>query len=392
MEAALKILSLVEATTVNAVAKNVFEFSYSAQELNEKAPDFPAIDDLIVTFTRSNDRSSNEFLTAARELGLQVQVIPERRRFDLTVIPTLRRIVEEATPHLIVTHSVKSHFLLWRSRLWQTYPWIAFHHGYTTTDLKMRAYNRLDRWSLPKADRLLTVCDAFARELAAITHVPIEKIAVQHNSIRPRPAPSAKAVQNLRSSLGITDDERVMLAAGRLSREKAHIDLISAFKLLREQNPQLKSKLVIVGDGPERAKLEGTVRSYALESDVIFTGQQSNVQPFYAIADVFVLPSHSEGSSNVLLEAMAAGVPIIATAVGGVPEMIEDNQSALLVPANDPSALSAAISRLLTDGDLAHRLTSNASALVSNRFSPEEYVRSLTEIYHQVAQRTNMAS
>ena len=78
MEAALKILSLVEATTVNAVAKNVFEFSYSAQELNEKAPDFPAIDDLIVTFARSNDRSSNEFLTAARELGLQVQVIPER--------------------------------------------------------------------------------------------------------------------------------------------------------------------------------------------------------------------------------------------------------------------------------------------------------------------------
>jgi len=394
MEAALKILSLVEATTVNAVAKNLFEFSCSAHELHERAADFPAIDDLIVTFTRqrSTDRPSNEFLTAAGELGLQVKVIPERRRFDLAVIPALRRIVEDTTPHLIVTHSVKSHFLLWRSRLWQTHPWVAFHHGYTTTDRKMRVYNRLDRWSLPKADRLVTVCDAFARELAAITRVPIEKIAVQYNSIRPRAAPSAETVRNLRSSLGFADDERVVLAIGRLSREKAHTDLLSAFKLVRDKHPQLKSKLVIVGDGPERANLVATSRSYAFESEVIFAGQQSEVRPYYSIADVFVLPSHSEGSPNVLLEAMAAGVPIIATAVGGVPEMIEDNQSALLVPANDPSALSAAISRLLTDGDLAHRLTSNASALVSNRFSPEEYVRSLTEIYHQVAQCRNMAS
>ena len=394
MEEALKILSLVEATTVNAVAKNVFEFSCSAHELNEKTTDFPAIDDLIVTFTRqrSHDRSSNEFLTAASELGLQVKVIPERSRFDLAVIPALRRIVEDTTPHLIITHSVKSHFLLWRSRLWQTYPWIAFHHGYTTTDRKMRVYNRLDRWSLPKADRLVTVCNAFARELAATTRVPIEKIAVQHNSIRTRPVPSAETVQSLRSSLGVADDERVLLAAGRLSREKAHIDLISAVKLLRHQNPQLKSKLVIVGEGPERAKLEGTVRSWALESDVTFTGQQSNIQPFYAIADVFVLPSHSEGSPNVLLEAMAAGVPIIATAVGGVPEMVEDNQSALLVPANNPPALSDAIARLLTDRDLADRLTANASELASRRFSPEEYVRALAEIYHQVVQRKNTAS
>ena len=114
--------------------------------------------------------------------------------------------------------------------------------------------------------------------------------------------------------------------------------------------------------------------------------------PGYARNRVSPLNFLDWSEQSRVFDSMAAVVPIIATAVGGVPEMIEDNQSALLVPANDPSALSAAISRLLTDGDLAHRLTSNASALVSNRFSPEEYVRSLTEIYHQVAQRKNMAS
>ena len=394
MESTFKFLSLVEATTINAVAKNVFEFSRSARELNEKTRDFPAIDDLIVTFRRQrpNDQISNEFVRSAGELGLHFQVIPERRRFDLTVIPALRRIVEETTPQLIVTHSVKSHFLLWRSRLWQRYPWIAFHHGYTTTDRKMRVYNHLDRWSLPKADRLVTVCNAFARELAGTTRVPIEKIAVRHNSVRPQPPPAAEAVQNLRTSLGIADHERVVLAVGRLSREKAQIDLISAFKLMRDNNPQLKSKVVIVGDGPERATLAAAVRSCGFEKDVVFAGQQSEVRPYYAMAEVFVLPSHSEGSPNVLLEAMAAGVAIVATTVGGVPEMIEDNQSALLVPANNPSGLSAAISRLLTDDDLAGRLTSNALALVVNRFSPEEYVRSLMKIYRGVAQREKIAS
>jgi len=394
LESTFKFLSLVEATTINAVAKNIFEFSRSARELNEKTRDFPAIDDLIVTFRRQrpNDQIPNEFVRSAGELGLHLQVIPERRRFDLTVIPALRRIVEETTPQLIVTHSVKSHFLLWRSRLWQRYPWIAFHHGYTTTDRKMRVYNHLDRWSLPKADRLVTVCNAFARELAGTTRVPIEKIAVRHNSVRPQPPPAAEAVQNLRTSLGIADHERVVLAVGRLSREKAQIDLISAFKLMRDNNPQLKSKVVIVGDGPERATLAAAVRSCGFEKDVVFAGQQSEVRPYYAMAEVFVLPSHSEGSPKVLLEAMAADVAIVATTVGGVPEMIEDNQSALLVPANNPSGLSAAISRLLTDDDLAGRLTSNASALVVNRFSPEEYVRSLMKIYRGVAQREKIAS
>src|SRR5207248_7230096 len=110
---------------------------------------------------------------------------------------------------------------------------------------------------------------------------------------------------------------------------------------------------------------------------IIFAGQVTDVRPFYAMSDAFVLPSHTEGSPNVLLEAMAARVPIVATAVGGVPEIVENEESALLVPANDPAALAAAIVRLLTDADLGRRLTMNAAETVSKNHSPEEYVRSL---------------
>ena len=115
-----------------------------------------------------------------------------------------------------------------------------------------------------------------------------------------------------------------------------------------------------------------------------FTGQLSDIQPFYAMADVLVLPSHSEGSPNVLLEAMAANLPIVATAVGGVPEIVEDSKSALLVPASDPTAMATAIARVLADRHLAEQLTQNSAALVATRYAPEKYVRSLVEIYRKV--------
>ena len=383
---AIKILSIVEATTINAVAKNVLEFHRAARELHEQSPDFPQIVACIVTFERNrdSDQSPNEFVSVARQSDLEVEVVPERRRFDLGVLPALRNVIAQQQPDIVVTHSVKSHFLLWRSRVWREFPWVAFHHGYTTTDLKMRAYNRLDRWSLPIADRLVTVCEAFARELATTTGVAFEKISVQHNSIRQGPAVAADDVRALRTRLGIANGERVVLTVGRLSREKAHIDLLAAYKFLQNANPAIPSKLIIVGDGPERARLEAAVDAHGLRERVIFTGQVSDVQVFYAAADVFVLPSHSEGSPNVLLEAMAASLPIVATSVGGVTEVVKDEESALLVPAHNSQALAAAIERVLTDQDLASRLTTNSTALIAERFTPQKYVRALVEIYRDV--------
>lgn len=382
----LRILSLVEATTINAVAKNVLEFHRSANELSQSSADFSTIVGVVVTFERSREPSAapNEFVTAARELGLAEEIIPESRRFDLNVLPKLKKVISTHSPDIVVTHSVKSHFLLWRSHLSRQFPWVAFHHGYTSTDRKMRVYNRLDRWSLPSADRLVTVCHAFARDLSSRTGVAFDDISVLHNSIRPQAPPPETEVRALRSRFGLASDERLVLAVGRLSKEKAHADLIAAFARLRKSNPEIKTKLIIVGDGPERRRLEAAADSFGCKESIVFAGQVSDVWPFYSAAEVFALPSHSEGSPNVLLEAMAAGIPIVATEVGGVPEMVESEQSALLVPPNDPPALAAAIARVLTDRNLTQRLTANASSLVETRYTPENYVRSLIEIYREV--------
>jgi glycosyltransferase involved in cell wall biosynthesis len=382
----MKIVSLIEATTINAVAKGAIEFLRTARELAQRSEDFPQIDGSFVTFARggSQAESSNEFVASARNEGIEVDIVTERRRFDLNVIPALKTIVEQRLPDLVVTHSVKSHFLMWRSDLGKKVPWLAFHHGYTTTDRKMRLYNRLDRWSLPKADQLLTVCHAFARELSGITKIPTEQILVQHNAIRPKPQPTPEAVKALKDNLSITADERVVLSVGRLSKEKAHGDLIAAFMRLGETRPDLNSKLVIVGDGPERHRLESTANGSREGERIVFAGQVNDVQPFYAMADVFVLPSHREGSPNALLEAMAAGVPVVATAVGGVPEIVSNGESALVVPSHDPRSIAEAIARALTDNDLRQRVTAKAAELIATVHAPETYVSSLIEIYSSV--------
>ncbi len=151
-----------------------------------------------------------------------------------------------------------------------------------------------------------------------------------------------------------------------------------------ERNPELACKLIIVGDGPERGRLEAAAESFGLRDRVTFAGQTGNVPLFYAAADLMALPSHSEGSPIVLLEAMAANLPVVATSVGGVPEMVKDNESALLVPPSDPQAMTAAITRVLTDTGLAERLTKNAAALVATRYTPENYVRNLIGIYSEI--------
>ena len=152
-----------------------------------------------------------------------------------------------------------------------------------------------------------------------------------------------------RASLSIADDERVVLAAGRLSREKGHIDLVAALDHLRHTTPEIKVRLIIVGDGPERQRLERASHSLGVSERVAFAGQVNNIDVYYAMADMLALPSHSEGSPNVLLEAMAAGVPVVATEVGGVPEIVTHDESALLVSQRDPHAMAAAIGRVLTD-------------------------------------------
>jgi glycosyltransferase involved in cell wall biosynthesis len=373
----VRILAMVEPHSLSGSAKAVVEF---AREAAREYPEVPKIDLSILTFERAQGESA--LRKVFRDLAIPVDVILERGRFDTNVISQLRAASEKRRAEVVWSNSVKSHFLVRYARLNQSMRWVAFHHGYTTTDLKMRIYNQLDGWSLPRADHVLTSAAAFVEELVQ-KKVLRQKIHVQHMPVRPfTPVPEIKK-KELRDRMGFDDRARVLLCVGRLSHEKGQTDLVRAFPKIRELVGDSLIRMVLVGDGPERPRIEGLCRRLHLSDVVVLAGQQNDVDPYYGIADVLLLPSLSEGCPNVLLEAMAAGVPVIATEVGGVPEVATSGRDAILVGKHDMSALASATAELLKDQGLRHRLSSCAREIVLRK-TPQAFFKSIASVFGKV--------
>ncbi len=376
----LRVLSLLDANAVTGPAKNLMQLARGVNAGTEARISIATI----ARIGADGTIPPNPFTEAARAFGIEIDVMGERYRYDPGVGKQLRAIAERRKPDVIETHGVRMHFLARTSGLAAKIPWVAFHHGYTAEDLKMRAYNQIDRWSLRRASRIFTDCEPFSEQLAGFG-IAREKLRALPSSIEIREPATPEQIAALRESLKIAPDERVILSIGRLSGEKAQADLIAAAALL----PDRKFRLVLVGDGPERNRLQDAAVAAGLAGAVIFAGHQRDVRPFYGLADVFVLSSLSEGSPNVLLEAMAAGTPIVSTSVGGVPEMIENGWSGLLVPRANPTALAEAIDRMLADPAMAKEFTRNAAAVVRERFSPAAYRKVVLEAYRAVQSRND---
>ncbi len=169
---------------------------------------------------------------------------------------------------------------------------------------------------------------------------------------------------------------------------KGHKILLEAVRKLIDTRPQLK--FVIAGDGPLREELSAERKRLKLEKNVFFLGHIPDVEDLLAAADLFVLPSLKEPFGIVLLEAMAARLPIVATNAGGVPEIIKD-ESGILVPPNDSGALAAAIDKLLNDTDYQRTLVNNAFQRVSTEFSIKKMVDLTDELYQDCLRRKPVA-
>lgn len=377
----IRVLAIMEASSVTGPAKNLLQFcnwTRSAEARNSGVN----LSVAIATFCREpdGDGRSNAFVQAACSQAIDIHIIREQFAFDRRILPQLRNLIDTLRPDLIQTHNVKSGFVYSRLRPRPRVPWIAFQHGYTVPDLKMRIYNQLDRLTLRSADRVVTVCQAFVPQLLAYGVQP-DRVRILHNSILPPPPVSQSDQLQLRREFGLGPDDTVILNIGRFSKEKGHADLLKALSLLRRQNPDLEWKLILVGTGPEQPRIARLSAELGLTDRVVMAGFRSAVTPFFAISGLFVLPSHSEGSPNVLLEAMASRLPIVATQAGGTPEIAGDGETALLVEVRNPPAMAHAIRRLMLEKATRRRLADAAYARVVERFSPDCYRSLLVSIY-----------
>jgi sugar transferase (PEP-CTERM/EpsH1 system associated) len=192
-------------------------------------------------------------------------------------------------------------------------------------------------------------------------------------------APDPAATERLRRAWHIQPETKLIGTVGRLVPPKGHTYLLDAATRLRDRAPKLR--IAIVGDGPLRPALEAQTRSLGLSDTVIFTGIRREVPEILALLDLFVLPSLWEGLPIALLEAMAAGRPVVATRVGGVPEVVVDGTTGRLVATSDPDALANAILTLLQDPDLRRRMGAAGQARVRKHFSVERMVKDMDQLY-----------
>ena len=240
-----------------------------------------------------------------------------------------------------------------------------------STSIGSRRFERVMRWSDRYADAVTAVSNVVARAQIEAGSVPAEKVTVIYNGIDLRrfARPPSSEIEAHRARLGLSEG-RVLLCVGRLEPEKDHAQLLRAFKKLLTKVNDIT--LVLVGPGRLEAELRALASSLGIAERVRFAGQISPIAPIFYLADVFVLCSWREGLPLVVLEAMASGVPMVLTSVGGIPEIVEHEKTGILVPARDESALAAALERVFVMSPTEREgMATAARECVKERFSME---------------------
>lgn len=315
--------------------------------------------------------------------GARIEVVRRRAGLDLTLILRLAKFFRRSRPDVLHTHSLDPMLYAGIAAMLARVP-VRIHTQHNTW---LADYSWKERLKYRVAQRFFDVIVAVStqtdREVARYG-VPRSRRRVILNGIdfaeyadfEPGTATVEPPVDE---AVGLT-----LGTVGRLAPEKGIHRLLDAFSVLRSRSPKLR--LNIVGDGPERGRLERRAVELGLGDSVTFAGYRSDVRACLADFDLFVLPSITEGIPLALLEAMAAGLPLVASSVGGVPEVVRNESSGLLVPADDVDALVAACARLVNDPELRQRLGRGAVQEVTNRFRFSTMAYAYRALYEQ--QRT----
>jgi len=257
-------------------------------------------------------------------------------------------------------------------------------HGREGADMRgdYRTYNLIRKALRPAVHRYVGLSRDLQRWLIETIGVPRERVDQIYNGVdvdrfRPRAGSPATLPPQLAGA------ELIIGAVGRLAPVKDHLTLIRAIEAMVASDPSARRavRLAIVGDGPCREDCMQTIRSAGLEDVVWLAGERSDVAELLQMMDVFCLTSINEGINNTVLEAMASGLPVVATRVGGNPELVTDDVTGVLVPPRDPAALANALQAYRSDASLRHRHGAAGRVRVEADFSIERMVQQYLSLY-----------
>jgi glycosyltransferase involved in cell wall biosynthesis len=336
---------------------------------------------MVISFLE--DGQENEILAEARKAGIACLGIPMSSPLDFAAWRRLKKTVQKCSLNLLCTHGYKSTVMgLWIHRTLKV-PTLAFSRGYTAENKKVAFYQYLDRMALGYVNGVICVSDGQRRVLEKLG-VRAKRIWVVHNAIHTSETTGdATAFRSkVSKQLSLPKDAIWCVTAGRMSPEKGHEDLIQSIALMGEH--AAKCCFLFCGEGPCQAQLEKQAHTYNLGERIRFAGFRRDLQDIFQAMDMLILPSHSEGLPNVVLEAFSFGKAVVATSVGGVPELVEDGQNGILVPPGNPKSLAEAITRCAENRMMRESFGKAARNTTRSRFNFEDQAKKLESIYREI--------
>lgn len=323
-----------------------------------------------------------EVIAEAKKLGLYTAVFESHGKLDINAVFKIKDFLLQASIDIIHTHNYKSDLLgFWASRLAGT-KWVGTNHVWHSTDGKLKFYETLDAFFLKFADKVTGVSQEIKNDLLQ-KGFKDEHVAVIDNGIDIEKFKFQQSAANLKRTLfQLNEDDFVIAIVGRLAKEKAHDIFLKSAKTVLYKYPH--TKFLIIGDGPLSASLKELAIELCLSSCVIFAGIRDDMPRVYAMCDLMVNASYIEGLPMTILEAMAAQVPIIATNVGAVPNVIQDQKNGICIPPGNAETLAAALIELIEDGEKRKRFASAAYQDVCARFSDEHMAHQYRKIYEEI--------
>jgi glycosyltransferase involved in cell wall biosynthesis len=328
----------------------------------------------------------------AERAGLRVFVVGKNKG-DLQILPRLISVIRQGGFQVLDAQNPQAKFWgsivakLTRAALVSTLnSWYGSEHG--EKSLKGRLYTMLELGTNFALDRYVVVSRSIYEAL--IRHgINSDKIDLIHNAVEIQRSQNAKSSRDLIHALDLPPDAIILVAAGRLTWAKGYEDLISALKLVIEEDQRVYC--LVAGEGELRQKLETQIESVGLTKHIILLGHlpRMEVLSLMEAGDIFVMPSRSEGTPIALLEAAALKKPILATSVGGIPELLKDGDECLLVPSPDLPNLVNGLRRLIRDKGLAERLAENAHRRVLQDFTLNAQALATIQSYNRAWKSRN---
>jgi glycosyltransferase involved in cell wall biosynthesis len=383
----IRILRIIARLNVGGPALHVSHLSSGLDELGYETT--------LVAGTVGEGEGSMEYV--ARELGVEPVFIPELHReispaADAAAVRRIRALIRELRPHVLHTHTAKAGAVGRAAVLLSgsSRPKVVVHtfHGHVLRGYfaspASAMFRQIERGLARVSDALIAVSPQVRDDLVRLGIAPASKIAVIRLGLdlerRVQADPGARAVA--RRALGVTDDRFLIGWLGRMTEIKRADDLVRAFAALREDG--LDTDLVLVGGGPLRAQLEALTAELGVHDRCHFIGYLEDVAPMYAALDAVALTSANEGTPVSIIEALAAGKAVVATDVGGVSDVVEDERSGLLVEAGDVDAIAGALSRLATAPALRSELGERGRARVVTRYSVPRLIEDVDRLYRSL--------